>query len=185
MRKVANSLQLNGIDDRCIPILTLKVLQMKQRTNSGHLVAVLVSGILAIGSLGCSPPPADDSAVTANTGHAHDHPESLGEAIEMLAEQCETIKTAFDAGTPDDAHGVLHDVGHTLTSAAELATDLPEEEKEPFATALDSLTSCFGELDGLLHGIGSSDKEGEEPDLSPTLDKITEAMKTLTELATK
>ncbi|MEM8736394.1 MAG: hypothetical protein AAGG44_19350 [Planctomycetota bacterium] len=152
---------------------------MKLFTNPWNSVAVLLAGALTIGAMGCSPPPAADSEVTPTTGDSHDHPETLGEAVEMLSKQYAEIKAAFDAGTPDDAHGALHDVAHTMSEVNQFATDLPEESKASVATTVDTLMNSFGELDGSLHGVS------EEIDFAAIDAKIAEAMKTLTELAAK
>jgi hypothetical protein len=89
-------------------------------------------------------------------GHAHDHASnrSLAEALKALEAYQVTIKTAFEADKPDDAHGALHDVAHTIeemeaTAQKVLTTD---EAKLTAKNTLKSLFDAYGALDEVMHG---------------------------------
>ncbi len=89
-------------------------------------------------------------------GHSHDHASNrtLAEAFKALEGYQATIKTAFEAEKPDDAHGALHDVAHTLeemeaTAQKVLTTD---EAKAAAKETLKKLVDAYGALDEVMHG---------------------------------
>ncbi|MFK7736491.1 MAG: hypothetical protein AB8B50_10700 [Pirellulaceae bacterium] len=127
---------------------------------------------------GCGESGGTDETVTASTGSDHDdHDEhgihTMDEGFEELGECYASIKTAFEGGTPGDAHDALHEVGHALTEMKELAADLPEEKMASAVGAIEALMDAFTTLDGTMHG-GGDDVEFADIDA-----KIGESMEQL------
>ncbi len=110
---------------------------------------------LALTTLGCEPAakPTTDNAASASD-HGHDHPETLAEAVTELQSTCATIKTAFEKGDAEAAHGPLHDIGHLLEQFPDLIakSTLDEAGKEEVAKAVESLYESFSAVDEGMHG---------------------------------
>ncbi len=85
---------------------------------------------------------------------AHAHPETFEEALEQLVAFKSQIQTAFEAGTPDDAHDALHEIGHVLGELPELATKVTDDadKKKAVADAADKLFDAYEKLDKSMHG---------------------------------
>lgn len=80
---------------------------------------------------------------------------SFSEVVEDLMTMHDKIGDAFANGNPEDAHGALHEVGHTLGKIAVRAAaekKLTVEQTVQLQSASKSLSSAYGELDNSLHG---------------------------------
>ncbi len=110
--------------------------------------------------MGCKPGPnAKTVAEGGHEEHDHDHgggkhPESLSEAIDAIAKSGTLILNAFKSGSPDDAHGELHEIGHLIESLPALGekSGLTPEANATIASANEKLMDAFGKLDETLHG---------------------------------
>lgn len=124
---------------------------------------------------GCAETEDATSHSESHAGHgSHSTPESLSAAVHMLSEQASVISTAFAAGSPDDAHGALHEVGSTLELLPELAQKegLEGEKLAEVKTATTDLFEAFGALDEVMHG-------GDEISYDEVKGKIESAMAVL------
>ena len=85
---------------------------------------------------------------------AHDHPETFEAALEQLTTFKSQIQTAFEGGTPDDAHDALHEIGHVLGELPELAAKVTDDadQKKVVADATDKLFDAYEKLDKSMHG---------------------------------
>ena len=132
---------------------------------------------------GCQEPSASTAADPAGDAHSehdhgeHDHGEhatveSLEEMLASVESMKDKICQAFADGKPDDAHGLLHDVGHSLEQIPDLAAKketLTKEQLSSIDTAVESLFDGFGKLDGTMHG-------GEEVDIQAVDEQLTQAL---------
>ncbi|HBE71676.1 MAG TPA: hypothetical protein DDW52_26330 [Planctomycetaceae bacterium] len=124
---------------------------------------------------GCGEPEETATHDESHSDHGgHGTPESLADAVHILGEQSKVISTAFTAGTPDDAHGALHEVGSTLQMLPGLAmkAGLEGEKLDELKAATTDLFDAFGALDEVMHG-------GEEISYDQVKDKIESAMAVL------
>lgn len=101
---------------------------------------------------GVKKPAAGDAAQDGHDHGDHKHPETLAEAVTQLEEYKTTIKTAFEGGKPEDAHGALHDIGHLLESIPGLAAKNAEGDADAVKAAVEDLFDAFGALDETMHG---------------------------------
>lgn len=120
-------------------------------------------------------------------GHTHDHhnrPTSLHAAVSELKEIRETVGAAMENGSPDDAHGALHDVGALLEVLPEIAadTDLPREKWEEAKAQNDKLFDAFGVIDKAFHTAGG-DKVAAHAQVSAEIDEAIAGLEALLPLA--
>jgi hypothetical protein len=119
------------------------------------VVSVLITSLAAFS--GC-----DSNRQVAKTDHDHDHGHShehasnrtLAEAFKSLEASQATIKAAFEADKPDDAHGALHEVAHTLEEMEATAQKVltSDEAKSAAKATLKTLFDAYGALDEVMHG---------------------------------
>ncbi len=119
------------------------------------MASVLLTSVAAF-------PGCDSNSQVAKTdhdhehGHSHDHASNrtLAEAYKSLEASQATIKAAFEADKPDDAHGALHDVAHTIEEMEMTAQKVlkSDEAKATAKTTLKSLFDAYGALDEVMHG---------------------------------
>jgi len=108
--------------------------------------------------IGCQQNGHSSTEAHSETGHSDDHsshhPETFEEAAQQIGEMGEEILGAFEGGTPDAAHGALHEIGHVIDSLPKLAaqTSMDEEATRTIDDATEKLMNAFGALDGALHG---------------------------------
>jgi hypothetical protein len=106
---------------------------------------------------------------------SHVHPETFSAAMEQLATFKTQIQTAFEGGTPDDAHDALHEVGHVLGELPELAAKVTEDadKKKAVSEATEKLFDAYEKLDMSMHG-------GEEVKYEAIKEDVDSAMAVLT-----
>lgn len=131
---------------------------------------------------GCQPGGGGDTAGTTTQadshghGHDHDHPESLQEAVETLSGLYAKIKTAFESGDPDAAHGELHEVGHLLEedfpTLIKKEDSLDADSKSKLESVVSALFDEFFKLDDMMHGGENVDFATLEPVISAALDEL-------------
>ncbi len=142
---------------------------------------------LLVGAVGCQGQvDVETSQAQPDATNAHDHESSSVEQAATFRESVVGIKAlatqickAFADGTPDDAHGALHDVGHSLEKLPALAAQegkLTEEQMTVVNEAVEALFDGFGKLDDTLHG-------GEEVDIAAIEGMLTETLAKLNEVA--
>ena len=135
---------------------------------------------LAAGSIGC----AQKTPPSPTTAHAHENearPDSYAAAMAQIREHGATIAQAYSAGTPDEAHEALHEMGHLLGLLPELAGDtgMQEEDRQAVQDASQQLMEAYGKLDQLMHGA-AADKSAQAADtFAGVADDITAATKVL------
>ena len=149
-------------------------------------VALLTASIFCLGGLfvGCQPSGSGDSAAKTTSseshGHGHDHdhehPESLKEALGILSDLYAKIKTAFESGDPDAAHGELHEVGHLLEddfpSLINKDDSIDSDSKAKLETIVSSLFDEFFKLDDMMHGGGKVEFSTVETAISASMDDL-------------
>lgn len=141
-----------------------------------------VASLMAISALisGCSdasqqpPVPVMTDDHHGHDHHGHDHgshskPETLGAAVHVVTEARNTIRDAFAAEKPEEAHGPLHDVFGPIEAIGSLAeaSDLSDEAKATIKTNVENLLDAFGEVDKKLH---QPDEGSDYKDVSEKID---------------
>lgn len=103
--------------------------------------------------IGCGAPATTPAPKSDGHSHAsHAAPKTLGEAVHELEEMRDSVKSAFEAGNPESAHGALHGVGAVLTAAEKLVeTGAHADHRAEAAAAVEGLFEAFGKLDDSLH----------------------------------
>lgn len=104
-------------------------------------------------------------------GHAEDdhaHPETLGEAVEMLRGLVDKVKSSLGGDDVSEADGHVHAVGHLLVDMETKAEELEEEVRG----AVSDLIDAFGELDEKIH-------DEAEPVFDEIAERVEAAMATL------
>lgn len=124
------------------------------------------TAVVALALTGCpsTTPPAIEGD---DHGDGHDHPTTLVEAHDQLVHMSATIKQAFEAGKPGDAHDALHEIGHVIEAIPELAKKAGLTDEEASTKVSDDLMASFGKLDSVLH---SDDVEVKWGDVSETIE---------------
>ncbi len=153
-----------------------------------RVIALVASLMFAVG---CQPTADSTSKAGGSAGHdtsgaAHGHshsaetpaPKTFKEGFELLSKQHAAIKTAFEAESPEDAHGALHDVGHVLESLTTLAASNPDisPSLDAIKQYVEQLFEQFGLLDETLHG-------GNAVEFSEVNQEIETALASLKEFA--
>lgn len=107
-----------------------------------------------------------ESTKTSAPGHNHEHaddhrPASYAAAVREIRELGASVAKAFSAGTPDDAHDALHDLGQLLKALPDVAgdTDLPKDDWQAVKDAGQRLFDAYDKLDQLMHG--NKEKKGD------------------------
>jgi hypothetical protein len=134
-------------------------------------------------AVGCQPanqPTSSGSSATDDHGHDHDHDheeiKSFAQGVGRLEKISDQVKVAFEKGSPDDAHGVLHDVGHLLESLPALAanqSDIDDAGRDAIKNAVESLFTSYGKLDESMHG----GEKIEYSELAPTIQTALDTLK--------
>lgn len=137
------------------------------------------AGLIALSLTGC-PAPAEKADDTHDHTDEHDHavPTTLAGAQESLEHMGEEIKTAFEAGKPDEAHDALHDIGLVIQAVPELAADLGEQAKADAKQVHDDLMAAYMKLDDTMHG-------GTEATWDDVSEQVDSAMAKLESLITE
>lgn len=110
--------------------------------------------MLSITISGCDAP---KPAVKADAGHdhGHDHEElaigNFSESVGTLRKFHDEIKTAFEAGKPEDAHEALHEIGHVLEALEQQATGVAPDKVEGAKAAVKALFDGYIKIDKSLH----------------------------------
>lgn len=146
------------------------------------IVAALISGC---GDASQQPPiPVMTDDHHGHDHHGHDHgshsqPETLGAALHAVTAARDTIRDAFAAGKPEEAHGPLHDIFGPIEAMGSLAdaSDLSDEAKATIKANVENLLNAFGEVDAKLH------KPDEGADYKDVSEKIEAALKEITTAA--
>lgn len=88
--------------------------------------------------------------------HDHDHEDlaigNFAESVGTLRKFHDQIKTAFEAGKPDDAHDALHDIGHVLEALEKQVADVAADKKEAAKAAVAGLFDGYTKIDKAMHG---------------------------------
>lgn len=111
-------------------------------------------------------------------GDAHAHAETFPAALEQVVALKKQIQTAFEAGTPDDAHDAMHDVFHVLEDLTGLAEKATEDPAKITAVneAAENLLDAYEKLDEGMHG-------GDQVEYSAVADAIDSAISKLNDFA--
>lgn len=125
-----------------------------------RLSTLLLALAVPIALTGCSKTETTDSSSIGPPPEldaeelAHAHPETFVAAMQELETAKSQIQTAFENGTPDDAHDALHEIGHVLECLPELAKTETEDpaQHQAVADATDKLFDAYEKLDGSMHG---------------------------------
>lgn len=130
--------------------------------------------------IGCEPKTSPPAKNAAAHDHDHDHPKptSLAEALKTVDTLRTSVKDAFANKKPEDAHDVLHEIGHAIETLQEFALKAAktDEAKESAKSAVKDLFDSFGLIDQGMHG-----KEGKT--YEEVAAKVDAAIATLTSLA--
>ena len=113
-------------------------------------------------------------------GHHGEMPATFDEAFESLSEMKDSICKAFADGTPQDAHGALHNVGNLLNALPDLVAakgDVAPEQMSKVEAAVEQLFDGFGALDGTLHGGAEVKIDDLDKKLTDALNEIKDAVK--------
>ncbi len=117
-------------------------------------------GLCAVAALpivlaGCdAPKPAATTQKADDHGHSHDEPPmaNYGESVGSLRKFHDQIKTAFEAGKPEDAHDALHEIGHVLEALEKQVATLPADKQEAGKAAVKALFDGYTKIDKSMHG---------------------------------
>lgn len=148
-----------------------------------RLESKIVSSVLIALFIGCSDtstesdPEANPESLTEHSQglQSDDVPIDFEEALKRVETMKTSICKAFNDGTPEDAHDLLHEVGHALGKIPDLAAKqnrLTADQTSEVNVAVEALFDGFGQLDDTLHG-------GEEVDIADLDKKLTEALNDL------
>ena len=110
--------------------------------------------------LGCGQPP----STSAGSG-AKARPATVAESVAELQQLRDQIKAAFDAGTPHDCDGALHDAADILSALPKLALDegaLDEGAMETLKTASTTLFDQLMKIHEGFHGPTAADDGSDE-----------------------
>lgn len=120
---------------------------------------------------------ADSHTEHGENAHSDEETADFKEVLQSVETMKTAICKAFADGTPEDAHNLLHDVGHSLEKLPELAAEqggLTADQLSAVNTAVEELFDGFGQLDDTLHG-------GDEVDIDELDKKLTQALSHLKE----
>lgn len=110
--------------------------------------------MLAVNFAGCDAPKPAASGQKADN-HGHDHEDlaigTYAESVGTLRKMHDHIKTAFEAGKPDDAHDELHEIGHVLEALGTQVADIPADKQEAAKAAVKGLFDGYGKIDSAMH----------------------------------
>ncbi len=110
--------------------------------------------MLTFSFVGCEPSkPAANTKPAGESGHKHEELAlgNFGESVGTLRKIHDEIKTAFDAGKPDDAHHALHEMAETLTALEKQAADVPADKQEAAKAAVKALFDGYTKIDKAMH----------------------------------
>lgn len=108
--------------------------------------------------VGCTNEPADTNGETP-APEGPKGPASYAEGVEALEGYVTQIRTAFEAGTPHDADGAIHDAAHACKAMAQLIKDagMSEEASKEANGAVEKVMAGLNTLHVGMH------QQGEEP----------------------
>lgn len=121
--------------------------------------------------------PANSHTEHGENAHHDEEPADFSETLQNVETMKITICKAFADGTPENAHDLLHDVGHSLEKLPELAakkSELTSDQLSKVNSAVEELFDGFGQLDDTMHG-------GEEVDIDELDKRLTKALSDLKE----
>jgi hypothetical protein len=138
-------------------------------------LGLCVIAATAVNLAGCDAP--KPAANTQKVEHDHDHEEGLaianfGESVGTLRKLHDQIKTAFEAGKPDDAHGALHSIGHVLEALEKQVNTVAADKQESAKAAVKVLFDGYMKIDKAMHDA----EEIKYADLSEDLSKNVAAL---------
>ena len=152
---------------------------MKIKFNS-LFASIAACGLAALLAIGCQEEPVAGipAVMKGEDSHAHDHAETLVEAVEEMVGMRNVIRDGFAKDDTDAAHGPLHDVGHVLGEVEELAEKekLEAEQLNAVRDAVEELKEAFGSVDKMLHG-------GEGSEYSEVAAKVDAAIAVLVKVS--
>lgn len=110
----------------------------------------------------------------------HEHADNYDDAVAELVAMQAKIKAGYSGDEPEDAHDLLHEVGHVLENIEKFVknSDMDDETKKSVGAAIDELFGAYGAVDDKQH-----DLEGK--DYKDVADKIEASIKTLQAQVTK
>ncbi len=137
-------------------------------------VILCVLSFVSIHLAGCDAPKPAASTKPDAHDHAHNEPAiaNFAESVGSLRKYHDQIKTACEAGKPDDAHDALHDIAHTLEALEKQVADVPADKQEAAKAAVKALFDGYTKIDKALHDGG----EVKYADLSEDLSKNVAAL---------
>lgn len=139
-------------------------------------LCAIFSATLLIGLAGCDSKQGGAGAANSTAPKVADFGSTLASVESMTTKICK----AFVEGKPDDAHDVLHDVGHALEQLPILAAKEGKFSAEQLTTinqSVEAMFDGFGKLDDSMHGGGTVDAKELETKLTEALTKLKETVK--------
>lgn len=132
---------------------------------------------LLTAAFGCN---GDSETDSAAAGSGESPTAEFVKAVSDVEELSEKIRSGFESGDVDAAHGPLHDVGDRLNDVAKLAAEsgLSEADQKVAEESVNTMFEAFGDVDKTLHG-------GEGATWEEVADKVKESLAKLTELRDK
>lgn len=118
------------------------------------LKRTLTVGLIAAFCSACSPKPVEPESTTAVVSH---RPDSVASGVAQLVKIRDSIKAAFDAGTPHECDGALHEASEILLVLPEVATDegMSAEQLEIVTTNSKKMFDQFMEIHEGFHSHGT------------------------------
>ncbi len=117
-------------------------------------LGLCVIATMGLGFAGCEAP--KPAANPQASEHAHDHEDlaigNYAESVGTLRKFHDQIKTAFEAGKPDDAHDALHEIGHVLEALEKQVDTVAADKQEGAKAAVQALFDAYTKIDKSMHG---------------------------------
>lgn len=134
------------------------------------MICLVLIGLVMFGCNGGSTSSeSSDSEATSHPHDGHDHdghdhaghdhgdghsPQTLAEAVEVIAKLRDKIQAAWADGDLEKADGPVHELGHVLEGLESLGSQasLTEEQSAELKSTTETLFASFSQLDETIHG---------------------------------
>lgn len=115
--------------------------------------ALCAVAMLTLSFTGCeAPKPAAPKA----DAHGHEHGDlaihNFAESVGTLRKLHDQIKTAFEAGKPDDGHDALHDIAEVLEALEKQTSEVAADKQDAAKAAVKALFDGYTKIDQAMHG---------------------------------
>lgn len=130
--------------------------------------------VLSVAFVGCEAPKPAAPAKEAAHEHSHDDlaVHNYAESVGTLRKLHDEIKTAFEAGKPDDGHDALHKIGHVLEALEKQISEVAADKQESANAAVKALFDSYTKIDEAMH----HSEEVKYADMSEELSKNVAAL---------